>query len=288
MIKDSVIKMVWFVMLLLLPCTAGAQTNSYNPENPPDPMTRYKVTVSAEPAEAGYVSGGGKYAQGATVNLSTSSRNSSYEFLYWMQDGVRIDKDQAFAYIMGNDKTSFVAVYGYNPPNPGDPEMYNRYRLYLNTSADGSCTFNMTSGLKQEAGQYVTVAVQNISPGFVFIGWYVGDEKVSSSQSFNYLMPSNDITLTAHLVYNPSSPGDPVGSDQTDVDQNPVKQGDVNGDGEVNEVDAQLILDVSVGQKSVSDLRVPAAINVPGGNSNALEVNAQIVLDYSVASVKPW
>ena len=67
-----------------------------------------------------------------------------------------------------------------------------------------------------------------------------------------------------------------------------VKMGDVNGDGEVNEVDAQLILDVSVGLKELNDLRVPAAINVPGGNSNALEVNAQIVLDYSVASVKPW
>ena len=64
--------------------------------------------------------------------------------------------------------------------------------------------------------------------------------------------------------------------------------GDVNGDGEVNEVDAQQILDVSVGILNVNDLAVPEAINVPGGNSSALEVNAQLVLDYSVATVKPW
>ena len=189
---------------------------------------------------------------------------------------------------MGGDKTSFVAVYGYNPPNPGDPEMYNRYRLYLDTNAEGSCTFNIASGLKQEAGQYVTVAIQNISPGFVFQGWYVDEEKVSSSQSFNYLMPSNDMTLTAHLVYNPSNPGDPAGSEQTDVDQNTVLPGDVNNDGVVNEVDAQIILDVSVGAIRVEDLANPLAISVPGGNDNAYEVNAQLVLDYSVASVKPW
>lgn len=67
-----------------------------------------------------------------------------------------------------------------------------------------------------------------------------------------------------------------------------VLLGDVNGDGEVNEVDAQQILDVSVGILSVNDLAVPEAINVPGGNPSALEVNAQLVLDYSVATVKPW
>ena len=67
-----------------------------------------------------------------------------------------------------------------------------------------------------------------------------------------------------------------------------TKMGDVNGDGEVNEVDAQLILDLSVGQISLSDLAVPSAVSVPGGNDDAYEVNAQIVLDYSVATVKPW
>lgn len=67
-----------------------------------------------------------------------------------------------------------------------------------------------------------------------------------------------------------------------------VLPGDVNGDGHIDEVDAQLILDVSVGNISLSDLAVPAAVNVPGGNPSALEVNAQLVLDYSVATVKPW
>ena len=278
------INLVW---LLLVLGTAGVQAqDDYNPANPPEPMTRYAVTVTAEPAEAGYTSGSGKYAQGAMVNVSTSAK-SNYEFQYWMQDGVRIDKGKSFKYTMGSEKTSFVAVYAYNPPNPQEPTMPNSYRLYLETNEEGSCTFNLTSGQKQKGGQKVTVKAQNITPGFVFQGWYEGETQVSTSASFSYTMPTKDVTLTAHLVYNPSSPGDPSGS-QSSVDQTDVKAGDVNGDGEVNEVDAQLILDVSVGLKKLSDLRAPAAINVPGGNSNALEVNAQIVLDYSVAAVKPW
>ena len=278
------INLVW---LLLVLGTAGAQAqDDYNPANPPEPMTRYVVTVSADPAEAGYTSGSGKYSEGTTVWVSTSARNS-YEFQYWMQDGVKIDKPESFSYTMGAKKTSFVAVYAYNPPNPQEPTMPNTYRLYLETNEEGSCTFNLTSGQKQKGGQKVTVKAQNITPGFVFEGWYEGETQVSASASFSYTMPTRDVTLTAHLVYDPTSPGDPSGS-QADVDQTPVKPGDVNGDGEVNEVDAQLILDVSVGLKSLSDLRVPAAINVPGGNSSALEVNAQIVLDYSVAAVKPW
>ena len=277
------------VWLLLVLGTAGvqAQTGDFNPQNPPEPMTRYAVTVSCEPAEAGYTSGGGKYAEGITVNISTSAK-SNYEFQYWMQDGVRTDKARSFKYTMGANKVSFVAVYAYNPPNPQEPTAPNSYRLYLQTNEEGSCTFNLTSGQKQKGGQTVTVAAQNITPGFVFQGWYEGETLVSASASFSYTMPTKDVTLTARLVYNPTSPGDPLGGSQTDVDRNAVKMGDVNGDGEVNEVDAQLILDVSVGQKSLSDLRVPAAVNVPGGNSSALEVNAQIVLDYSVASVKPW
>lgn len=72
---------------------------------------------------------------------------------------------------------------------------------------------------------------------------------------------------------------------QEDTD---ILLGDVNGEGRVDEVDAQQILDVSAGVKSLGELNVPQATGVPGGSSDALEVNAQIVLDYSVAGDKPW
>lgn len=241
------------VWLLLVLGTAGVQAqDDYNPPNPPEPMTRYVVTVSADPAEAGYTSGSGKYAEGTTVWVSTSARNS-YEFQYWMQDGVKIDKPESFSYTMGAKKTSFVAVYAYNPPNPQEPTTPNSYRLYLNTNEEGSCTFNLTSGQKQEGGQQVWVAAQNITPGFVFQGWYEGETQVSTSASFSYTMPTKDVTLTAHLVYNPSSPGDPSGS-QTDVDQTLIV-GDVNGDKAVDILDATLIVYYVLGRKVTINLK---------------------------------
>ena len=66
------------------------------------------------------------------------------------------------------------------------------------------------------------------------------------------------------------------------------KLGDANGDNDVNEVDAQQILDVSAGISPLEELEVPEVIDVPGGNDDALEVNAQIILDYSVSEDKPW
>jgi uncharacterized repeat protein (TIGR02543 family) len=268
-------------MLLSVPSTAGAQ-DGYNPDNPPDPMMRYKVTVSAEPAEAGYYSGGGSYVPGTTVSVSTSVRNSDYKFLYWMQDGVRIDKSSTFSYTMGNEKTSFVAVYGYDPSNPGDPAMINRHRLYLDTNEDGSCTFNLTSGLKQEAGQYVTVRAQNISPGYVFQGWYVGDEKVGSSTTFNYLMPSNDVTLIARFVYDPANPDDPVGVN----DPEPLF-GDVNGDGGITAQDASLVLQLVANKINAQTEGIVYEAADVNGDGYVTAQDASLILQY-VAGKISW
>lgn len=254
-------------LLLLVLGTAGAkaQTDDYNPANPPEPLTRYAVTVSCEPAEAGYTSGGGKYAVGQTVNISTSAKGY-YEFQYWMQDGVKIDKPKSFKYTMGDQKTNFVAVYNYvfNPTNPAEPTMPNTYRLYLETNEAGSCTFNLTSGQKQNGGQKVTVAAQNITPGYVFQGWYEGDTQVSTKASFSYTMPTKDVTLTAHLVYNPTSPDDPAGGSQTNVDQNPVKLGDVNNNGNVDIGDAVSIVNYLVGKPSTVFVEKAADTNKNG------------------------
>lgn len=130
--------------------------------------------------------------------------------------------------------------YTFNPANPQEPTMPNTYRLYLDTDAEGACTFNIASGQKQKAGQYVRVTAQNITPGFVFKGWFVDGQKVSSSMSFNYLMPYSDVTLLASLVYDPANPGDPDSdNEQESIDNG--RPGDVNNDGKVNVTDIMAV-----------------------------------------------
>ena len=120
---------LWLTMLLTVLSTAGASGQEVlSPENPPEPLNCYKVTVSVEPAGAGFVSGQGSYYEGQTVNISTSAY-ANYQFLYWKKDGVQIDQPTNFSFDMGDRKTSFVAVYGLAPVSPNEPTSPNTYRL---------------------------------------------------------------------------------------------------------------------------------------------------------------
>jgi len=199
---------------MLLLYTAGAWADDFNPANPPDPAAKYKVTVSVSPAEGGYASGGGEFEKDKKIKLSTSP-SSGYEFLYWIHEGEQVSTSSKFYYIVTDQPVHLVAVYQYNPGNPGDPQTNASRYLYLNTNEDGCCTFNQTSGAKQKIGKYISVKAQNVSPGFQFLGWYAGEEKVGSTLSFSYLMPDYDVTLTAKFVYNPDSPSDPESAADT-------------------------------------------------------------------------
>ena len=243
-----------FTMLLLT--IAGAWADDYNPQNPPDPNPLFQLTVSVSPSEAGYVSGGGRYKEGQQVRLSTSRRDN-YVFQYWTCDGVQVSDQASFYYTMPQKSVNLVAVYAYNPTNPQDPTTANSYRLYVENNLEGSCTFNLTSGAKQQANQYVSVSAQNVSPGFKFLGWFVDEQQVNENLSFWYKMPTNDATLTARFEYNPDSPDEPSSS-QTNIDNNEYALGDANGDGNVNVIDVVTAIDFIL-MKNPSDFVFTAA-----------------------------
>lgn len=257
------IKRIISVFTILLLAVAGVWADDdYDPQNPPDPQFRFKLTVSASPAEAGYVSGSGLYKAGDQVWLTASNRNN-YEFQYWMCDGERVSDVASFYYIMPAKKVNMEAVFAYNPSNPADPTAVNKYRLYLETNMEGSCTFNVTSGAKQIAGRSIRVKTVNISQGYKFLGWYKGDEKLSDDQSYYYLMPNQDVTLTAHFSYDPDSPDDPT-SNQTNVDNQEYTMGDANGDGEVNVTDIVEIVNAIMDRPSAKFVRAAADMNHDG------------------------
>jgi uncharacterized repeat protein (TIGR02543 family) len=236
----SIRKTILTAVFPLLWVGALAQ-EEYNPENPPDPSVPYKVTVAVSPSEAGYASGGGKYSEGAQVYISTSA-NYGYEFQHWTLNGEYYANTPQLNYVMTAQPANFVAVYSFNPISPSDPVQNNySYRLYLTNNADDACTFNIVSGNKYQADQYVYVSAMNISPGFVFQGWFQDGQKISDVTSFNYLMPYTNVTLTARFVYDPEPPPDPeMAEEQNNVDQG--RRGDLNGDGLVNISDAVLLI----------------------------------------------
>ncbi len=220
-------------VLLLLLCGAMARAQEeFNPSNPPDPYLKYKIVAVA--TEGNYTSGSGQYVTGTQVTLNTSAANTNYKFKYWTKDGVQYTTDEQFTYTVEASNVRFVAVYEFSPENPSDPQSSNEYRLYMIPSPEGCCSFNYTSGAKVECGENITVTA-SANQGYVFDGWYdESNNKVSETQSYNFIMPEATKTLTARYTYNPSTPNDPASNMES---EDWLQRGDIDGDGELSVTD---------------------------------------------------
>ena len=255
-------KKLIYVCAMLLLTVVGAWADDFNPDNPPDPSARFKLTVTVSPSGVGYASGGGRYEEGVQAWVYTSG-SENYDFLYWMCKDEIVSYNKSFGYTMPDSAVTLVAVYNYNPVSPADPQVMNMYRLYVDNNLEGSCTFNIVNGVKRQAGNSVYVRARNISPGYQFDGWYVGEEKVSDYTSFYYTMPYQNTTLTAHFTFDPDSPNDPL-SEQTDVEYTEYDRGDANGDGKVNVTDIMAVANHILKLDSPNFKTTPADVNHDG------------------------
>jgi len=204
----------------------SAPTDDFNPENPADPsaVDYCRITVSADPAEGAYVSGGGKYiVNNGQVYISTSERNTeefTYTFLYWTVNGEKTSYSKNFYYTPVKGKYDFVAHYEkkevvFDPDNPQDPSSENikrKYYLYLTPNIEGACTFNMASGTKVEENKQIYLYVNYQSSFYKFEGWKLNGNIISYQESFYFTMPSSVTTLQAcfsEIPFDPENPVDP-------------------------------------------------------------------------------
>lgn len=219
-------KRIVLTVLVALLCGATAWAQEFNPVNPPDPQMLFKVVARA--TDGHYTSGSGSYTTGTQVTINTSANGTGFDFKHWTKNGEVYTTSKSFAYTVEAMNVNFVAVYEFNPTNPQDPQTINEYRLYLVPDPESACSFSRTSGAKCEGGTTPTVTAY-ASQGFVFQGWYNGDEKVGESATLNtFTMPKANTTLTARYVFSPTSPDDPESS---------FALGDVNKDRDLNVTD---------------------------------------------------
>lgn len=235
----------------------------FNPSNPSEPNLNYKyrVEVSSNYPAQSYVSGAGKYAEGASVRIGTSSRYPSYQFSHWTLNGVEYSTTRNFTYTMGAEHAVFKAHYVYNPVDPNEPTAILRNRLFLESKPAGMASFNRTSGDRQVVDSYIQLSA-NANQGCHFLGWYEGPMLVSSTNSFRYCMPARDVTLTARFRYDPSNPDEPSGSGQEGVQEH--SQGDINADGTVDVSDAVLLLNYYLAGNTPPEIITLCDMNADG------------------------
>ncbi|MDE7420818.1 MAG: chitobiase/beta-hexosaminidase C-terminal domain-containing protein [Muribaculaceae bacterium] len=87
------------------------------------------------------------------------------------------------------------------------------FNLKVEVAPAGAATPN-TQGGTYEEGEVLSLRLSTHT-GFIFKGWYVNEDVVSSTVNFNYTMPSYDVCLKAIFEYDPDVPANPAMPDTT-------------------------------------------------------------------------
>ena len=72
-------------------------------------VTTYTISVSADPAEGGTVSGGGTYDENASVTV-TATANDNYTFVKWTEGSEQVNTDASYTFTATGNRT-LVAVF---------------------------------------------------------------------------------------------------------------------------------------------------------------------------------
>ena len=177
----------------------------FTPNNPNEPgQLPSRLTLVAE--EGGSVSGGGFYKEGAIANIYATA-NSNYEFVGWYYaDGSLYSNVANTTFTMIDHALTLTARFVFNPDSPVEPSAINtKHRLTLVAEEGGTVS---ADSYRLDENQSTTVRA-TANTGYVFAGWYNGDELVSETEVFTFTMGTTNVTLVAHFNFMPNSPNEP-------------------------------------------------------------------------------
>ena len=140
----------------------------------------YTITVNAEPASGGTVSGGGTYAEGSTCVISAMP-NDGYVFENWTLNGAEVSTSPSYSFIVGRSAT-YVAHFA-----------QNANQATITAMAEPVEGGSVSGGGTYELGSNCTLnAVATV--GYEFVNWTLNGSQVSTDASFSF-------TVTGNAVY---------------------------------------------------------------------------------------
>lgn len=174
-----------------------ARGQDFNPDSPPEPGARYKLTLKAQPAEAATVSGGGLYVVNANVSVKAVAKSSNWRFKNWTDaDGKEVSTSSSFTHRKLNSAETLTANYEYQKTSR------------LTIAYDPSSI--RTSEVKEYAVGVPYSYTASTYSDYTFVNWTTSDGTViSTNRAVSYTVTENDETITAHYRYTPGSPAEP-------------------------------------------------------------------------------
>ena len=188
----------------------GQAGSGFDPSDPPEPgQPPMKLQVAVVPAEAGSVSGTGRYAEGTAVTLRAYV-NEGFRFVSWTNAaGDVLSTSTSYTHTKGAGHEQLTANYVFDPSNPQEPQepsMIMYYQLQVNCTEGGYAY----GGGRYLANTSVTLSAY-ADDKFDFVGWYddVTGEELSTSASFSYTTMAKHRSITARFAFNPDGPDEP-------------------------------------------------------------------------------
>ncbi len=140
----------------------------------------YAITVNADPANGGTVSGGGTYAEGSTCVISAMP-NEGYVFENWTRNGTVVSTEPTYSIVVIRNLT-FVAHFA-----------QNANQATITATAEPVEGGSVSGGGTYELGSNCTLnAVAAV--GYEFVNWTLNGSQVSTDASFSF-------TVTGNAVY---------------------------------------------------------------------------------------
>lgn len=174
-----------------------ARGQDFNPDSPPEPGARYKLTLKAQPAEAATVSGGGLYVVNANVSVKAVAKSSNWRFINWTDaEGKVVNTNSSFTHRKLNSNETLTANYEYQKTS------------LLTIAYDPSSI--KTSEVKEYAVGVTYSYTASTYSDYTFVNWTTSDGTViSTERTVRYTVTENDETITAHYRFTPGSPAEP-------------------------------------------------------------------------------
>lgn len=168
-------------------------------------IQNYTITVEANPADGGTVSGGGNYDYGEWCTVHASA-NQGWTFINWTEDGEQVSSNPDYTFEVTGDRT-LVANF-----TSKDFVIYIEIDPEVGGTATGAGGYNLNDECTLKA---------TARPGYTFINWTKDGELVTTDFTFTFTV-SETATYVAHFQ---------MKSYNITVIADPEEGGTVSGDG---------------------------------------------------------